>query len=37
LLTHVPPGEDPAQRVAAAATTYDGPIEAVAIHERYEL
>lgn len=37
LLTHVPPGEDPLQRVAAAAATYDGSIDAVAINERYDL
>ncbi len=37
LLTHLPPGADAEQHRAAAATTFDGPIEVVATNERYHL
>lgn len=37
LLTHLPPGAEPAARLADAATTFDGPTEVVDVNQRYEL
>lgn len=35
LLTHLAPGTDPAQRIAAAATTFDGPIDVATPNQEY--
>jgi ribonuclease BN (tRNA processing enzyme) len=37
LLTHLPPGEDEAPRLADAAATFAGPTEFVHVNQRYEL
>jgi ribonuclease BN (tRNA processing enzyme) len=37
LLTHLPPGEHEAPRLAHAATTFAGPTEFVHVNQRYEL
>lgn len=37
LLTHLPPGGEPAPRLRDAATTFSGPTEVVHVNQRYEL